>query len=517
MKLVFAFGAVLCALISPTDALETRSSLGFGRRSLQLLGKAKGKDSGMNDADISAIADLVGGSDSTADTAAAAAVPSSATSASSGSEATDLEALAGLDEAPSTTAAPLVLMSSKLRATARVEDDTSQLAPSHASVMDQERAAASLLATVAATSIAKTESGFQKEIDNLEAAVLKLARSGKLADGMQDFITEVQTILDVKMKQYIRDQFNQNNQSLHYSYGNISTCSNGITNWGGMTNVTYNMPSLSSDHCSCRQAEAHLFELWESKEAFANASCGLRDQYCRFKTDNDTLFDAIDGLKQCSTTPYANSDVKKYLQDQYNFYLAQYNIALYAKERCDNANATCQSARKTSDDASVEWQRKKAECDAAQKDLDEASCTYRKDWFASCARNGTYDACYDKKVGCFNQSLQETSALQSTLIAQMSDVLRISCFLGALNSTNIDADIQNCKSVSFASSSDVTALVFPTYVLPPRTPAFCFPSPNASWASSGQVYQGTWYSSGVCSTKAGACNATCCASTLTVR
>jgi hypothetical protein len=512
MKLAFAIGSMLCALILPTDALETRSSLGFGRRALSVLNRATGKDSNMNDADISAIADLVGSSDNT-ETAVAAAVPPPSSSA--GSEATDLEALAGLDDEPATTAAPIVLMSSKLRATVRAEDDTPKLAPSHASVMEQERAAASLLATVAATSIAKTESGFQKEIDNLAAAVLKLARSGKLADGMQDFITEVQTILDLKMKQYIRDQFNQNNQSLYYSYGNISTCANGITNFGGMTNVTYNMPSLSTAHCSCRQEQTHLQEIYDAAYRFTNASCGLRDQYCRFKTDNDTLQDAIDGLTQCSTTPYANNDVKKYLQDQYNFYLAQYQIALYAKQRCDDAETNCQIATNASQAAYAKWLSKKMDCDAAQKDLDEASCTYRTDWLASCGNNGTYDACYDKKVGCFNQSLAETAALQNTLVTQMSEVLRISCFLGALNSTNINNEIQTCKSASYSSASDVTALMFPTYVLPPRKPAFCFPSPNASWASSGQVYSSTWYPT--CSSLAGSCNATCCAATISVR
>jgi hypothetical protein len=334
-----------------------------------------------------------------------------------------------------------------------------------------------------------TNVSFDKQLSDITASILELAKTGQSPALTQAFINAIRNILNSNLKQFLVTMSQQATSDVATSFGAVLSCTTTFRP-PSPTNLT----SLSQAHCACRAQQRDC----SLKAANAEQACNIMNSSCSY------TLPVFDGKAQCKLGSCAmnQGQIQQYLMGQVQFWQDQYSLAKSMRLQCENATQACYLATQASSQCMTTQATLAAQCQVAQNALDEAAC---QDMYQA---QRTQQQCQSCQVinNCTNVTLQQkitaAQSLQVQLQQQMNTVKQVECYLGALLTPNCQASIQQCQQTTYYNDPEVTALVLPPS-LTSGTGLNCTapPLPSPPWPCG-------FY--GACSAFAGNCTASCC-------
>eukprot|EP00933_Yihiella_yeosuensis_P045995 TRINITY_DN41446_c0_g1_i1.p1 TRINITY_DN41446_c0_g1~~TRINITY_DN41446_c0_g1_i1.p1 ORF type:complete len:497 (-),score=130.33 TRINITY_DN41446_c0_g1_i1:188-1678(-) len=339
------------------------------------------------------------------------------------------------------------------------------------------------LAAVQVATTSKKATGFNKELDDLEKSVLKLAKTAKSSgrEGLGGFIDEINQILGAKMKGFLWEEHHATKTRLQAAYDAVKNECKVPNNGREPSLDDYNVEEQQASLARCRTKEKQKMDMREVIESLRNATEQLTAEYCSYHEANETASSALDGEKQCATDDYdSNDDVRQYLQDQYNFWEAQWKVSKFARERCEGAKSRYNQTVVNWTSANEIVLDQTRTCNATAVILDGVNCRLKEDWRYACSTTGVYRTCWDAKKREYTLvNDQAKQVTQPELQGQMAVIQRISCLLTVYDGDKdkITEGIQACSRQTYTEHPEVKNLTFPSYptILPG---VICGPEPT---------------------------------------
>lgn len=373
-----------------------------------------------------------------------------------------------------------------------------------------------LAATGDLVALVKSESSGNQELDNLELSVLKLAKSGA-SPGVAGFVEEIRTILDTKMRVEVWRIRNATEANLDTLYQGLMNCSVVKTNLTELIPDTFLLPSLNASHRSCRKDQHLAHDMSIGTRGLADSIFKLKEVYCDAYSSNDSLSNHP-GANQCNPCLCCTGRVFQDDNAAYNYFEYQevfwtdlYSMAQFSRERCGNYTTLWEDADVNATRAEAAEAVLKDKCTALQSQMDTASCDYEATWNRKCSptQDGSYPKCYDEQLELYSVAWGQAYPTQQTSLQdQMRAILRINCYLGVFNLSNIDAGITVCRDTDYLDDSHVKSLAFTKHQIP--APASCGARPMQHWA--GYVeYEAMYYAD--THALSDTCGASCCKNT----
>jgi len=327
-----------------------------------------------------------------------------------------------------------------------------------------------------------------KELDDLENSILNLAASGYASQDMMDFVAEIQAILTDKMTASIMQTYRNTNATLQQDCNRLNGCSSSYdTKAGNLTKDAYSMEAKKSYHQVCRRHQYEASQNWQLCQLKATAQNRLNQQYCILFNSNMSLSwpDDSQCVFQQRSYPDPATKIIDFYYDQRDFFAAWRDIFTYAWWRCYSTQ--CDPVKRTyAPDASITKSLKRmnltyplpgfnftvdnclgdpcpnpndigAICDQAQDAMDGAGCNLTTSWLQLCGPQGDYTMCYQNAQQTYLKDWNNSvSALQTQLQGQMRAIIRMQCYLGVFNLTNVSAGIVACRTASAPTDPNVT-------------------------------------------------------------
>jgi len=358
------------------------------------------------------------------------------------------------------------------------------------------------------------------EIRNLERSVLNLVNQGA-SPGMMSFVNEVRKLLHFKMKKELLLQHSTMQKLLNVSYDAISTCSS--RDWREILNValshdvngsftveSYRLPKLADEHRNCRDMQAKRMERLAELESLTDDAKAAMMATCAVYASNETerlipVGDSNRCVMDAAKYPLnQKSRHVDYLKDQLAFWDAEYQKILDSRVQCQNATEAFKSHKVMVDKASIALRDVKQSCNEAQAKMDEASCGYKASLVKTCE---LIARCADNSWKSYNDTLVTAKTEEIFLKDQMNVLVRIDCYLGALQSNDMQEGVKYCKEKDFHVHPDVLGMTFLAHERPEIKECKMDKENVAGYCD----YEGKYY--GNTSDLSQPCNASCCSRT----
>jgi len=386
--------------------------------------------------------------------------------------------------------------------------------------LPDDRSTKSSLTTKAKGSSEMRIDSSDDEIHNLERSVLNLVNQGA-SPGMMSFVNEVRKLLHFKMKKELLLQHSTMQKLLNASYDAIATCSS--RDWREMLNValshdvngsftveSYRLPKLSDEHRNCRDMQAKRMERLAELESLTDDAKAAMMATCAAYTSNETeRLIPVGDSNRCvmDAAKYPLNQKSRhidYLKDQLAFWDAEYQKIVDSRVQCQNATEAFKSHKVMVDKASIALGDVKQSCNEAQAKMDEASCGYKASLVKTCE---LIARCADNSWKSYNDTLVTAKTEEIFLKDQMNVLVRIDCYLGALQSNDMQEGIKYCKEKDFHVHPDVLGMTFLAHERPESRECKMDKDNVAGYCD----YEGKYY--GNTSKLSQPCNASCCSRT----
>lgn len=362
-----------------------------------------------------------------------------------------------------------------------------------------------------------TSDAKDEQIQNLERSVLNLVNQGA-SPGMVAFVEELRQLVDGKMKKELRNQQNTTQSTLNAHFGAIAHCAQ--QDWREVLDValgqdvkanassveSFGLQPLAQKHRLCRWGEWQRWEEKTSTQAAMEKSKETKDYLCGLYAGNESHRAApvgdsgncVMGSKYPASSQTRHID---FLRDQLAWWEDQLQQIQTSRVQCTAASEAYDSALAMFQQASTAHADVQKTCNATQVQLDEASCRYKAysqkkcELIAHCA-----DTAWQTYHDTWNEALTEAQFLQ----AQMRALLRIECYLGAFQLSNMTDGILQCKRKDFHNHTHVTSLAFQPQAQPAAHSCLVDKENVAGFC----VYEGKYYAN--TSNLSQPCAASCC-------
>ncbi|CAE7736544.1 unnamed protein product, partial [Symbiodinium pilosum] len=187
------------------------------------------------------------------------------------------------------------------------------------------------------------------------------------------------------------------------------------------------------------------------------------DVQCAYYSGNETARTFPVGTsRDClfNTDRYPATSTRRYidfLQDQLAWWDKEYMKIRASRELCEQAKEDVVEKERIAAEAKKVFEETREFCSKSQVSLDEASCSNEKAAEQKCSTAGS---CVDTNWKIYNGTLTHAKVEETFLQAQMRAVVRIHCYLGIFELSNVSAGIENCKHKDYRKDPNVTAMTF---------------------------------------------------------
>lgn len=309
-------------------------------------------------------------------------------------------------------------------------------------------------------------------IDSIEKQVLALAstavKTGKADDAMLEMIDNINGIINLTLLADLDEQSAALIASVDKQRDKACTCyAADIAKAHNATPDMFNLSLYSQQHTACRAAQIALSSTASHERKLADADAAQKVLWCAKYQELETG-NILSGSSQCLVQPgayYGTLWLSHFYQDQSDFWLNLYNIAVAARLKCENTTAIWQEAEDIATATEAAAANKTAECDETQALMDAASCSYKAyidhlwtvDEPGSCnleAQQAAFGEIYD-------HAITETDYLNG----QLTGIWRIKCYLHAFAVADIDNQIKYCQHKEYQNGTilydNTTGLFYP--------------------------------------------------------
>eukprot|EP00933_Yihiella_yeosuensis_P081635 TRINITY_DN95293_c0_g1_i1.p1 TRINITY_DN95293_c0_g1~~TRINITY_DN95293_c0_g1_i1.p1 ORF type:complete len:506 (-),score=120.85 TRINITY_DN95293_c0_g1_i1:150-1667(-) len=311
-----------------------------------------------------------------------------------------------------------------------------------------------------------------QELDALEQSVLNLAKQG-LTPQMRSFVDQIRAVLNTRMKKDIESQYNSTDRALIGLVNKAALCSVRA----GTTPSAYNMPSLYKNFKDCHASLQHKKEMAEAMGGLQDSSKDLMNEYCQLHAANESKRNAP-RAQQCQFdgNTYTGPDrILNFMQDQRDFWDGVWKVLKYSRERCENVKRSFAASGSQAGSATNAGSEADMQCHLKQVSFETSSCEYKK---AADLKFKQYDDCYTSAATGYSTAFKNATlaakgskSLQQFLQAQMISVLRINCYLSAMESPDSIEAINRCQGRDYFSEKAVVKLAFRSRPMLPKKPA----------------------------------------------
>mmetsp|Transcript_42355 Transcript_42355/g.78941 ORF Transcript_42355/g.78941 Transcript_42355/m.78941 type:complete len:563 (+) Transcript_42355:62-1750(+) len=183
------------------------------------------------------------------------------------------------------------------------------------------------------------------------------------------------------------------------------------------------------------------------------------------------------------------------LRDHFAAKISEYNNQ---KDLCSSTTSTAEQKAAECKSLETSYADKKTSCNQAQATMDSSSCAYSEAVTVAC------ETCFKDAATSYESGRSAFAAEQDSMRQEMKAILRITCYLNSLDSTDKSAAMSACASQDHSSHAEVMkiALTYPT----PLT-ASC-PEPEGIAGSA--KYEASVYGVLPSDAPAESCAASCC-------
>eukprot|EP00933_Yihiella_yeosuensis_P004488 TRINITY_DN108864_c0_g1_i1.p1 TRINITY_DN108864_c0_g1~~TRINITY_DN108864_c0_g1_i1.p1 ORF type:complete len:635 (+),score=98.83 TRINITY_DN108864_c0_g1_i1:197-2101(+) len=387
---------------------------------------------------------------------------------------------------------------------------TAGLMQKHSEVADLSKARTSLNAS-------SEHEEFSSLLSRLEKTILKMAKNkNSYGSELQDFISDMRALLDQKTKTFLRADHQKTSNRLTALAANLTKCNtSAVMRDNDLSNFTNKMQAIRPKHTDCRLKEFQMARVAHEKCRLKHATTDLSNEYCRVMDEGRADKLKIKGMVQCATDGYdVLQEVRKYLQDQFDFWDSQYNATKIAHERCWKARNASDAAKKGCKKAWEDFKETKSDCDSEQKNLEELGCKFQERWNDHCCLWGSYMSCHNGAKSAYLAAKADAQAQEVLLKEQMVIVLRLYCYMGVFSQSNLQAGISACDATNYNNDAQVTALGYSYMAIPQDATTNCgAPYPYHQWPNRKEFvklyYKNSWDNS-TFEDKISNCTASCC-------